>query len=165
LLASSIEYPTIRARHDSFLSSLQDIGIAPQPDWFITGLSADIIGGSIGIDRLHGLGPLPTAIICENDWMALGAMRELERLGLNVPKDISLVGHDDLWICEQLNPQLTSIRRPEQELVSQAIDLLVDQIDRGANAEPQEVLVEGKMVWRHSAGPAPERLRLGGASA
>ena len=159
LLASNLEYPTIRARHHGYEFALREIGIVPQPAWFVTDLPADIVGGRQGIRRLREQGQMPTAILCENDWMALGAMQELEHMGLNVPRDVSLVGHDDLWICEQLEPQLTSIHRAEHELVSRAIDLLLEQIDADGAAVPQEILVEGEMVWRQSAGPAPERLK------
>jgi len=159
LLGSDPAYPTNQARHHAYELALREIGIEPKPDWFVTGLPGDIIGGRQGIRQLKEHGRIPTAILCENDWMAVGAMQELQRLGLNIPRDVSLVGHDDLWICEQLEPPLTSIRRAEDELLSRAIDLLIEQIENRVPATLHEVLVEGEMVWRQTAGPAPGRLR------
>jgi LacI family transcriptional regulator len=159
LLTTNFEYPTIRARHNSYEAALREIGIEPQPQWLVSDLAGEIAGGREGIQRLRQRGPLPTAILCENDWMALGAMQELQYQKLRVPQDISLVGHDDLWICQQLDPKLTSIHRAEDKLVSKAIDLLIEQIDSEGPVAPREVLVDGEMVWRQSAGPAPERLK------
>jgi LacI family transcriptional regulator len=159
LLATSLEFPTIRARHSSYEAALREIGIEPQPAWLVDGLAGEITGGRDGIRQLRSRGSLPTAILCENDWMALGAMQELKDQNLHIPQDVSIVGHDDLWICQQLEPQLTSIHRAEDELVSKAIDLLMEQIEGAGEPLPREVLVDGEMVWRQSAGPAPERLK------
>ena len=159
LLTTSLEYPTIRARHSSYESALREIGFQPNPAWLVDGLAGEVTGGREGIRQLKSRGPLPTAILCENDWMALGAMQELQHQNLRVPQDVSVIGHDDLWICQQLEPQLTSIHRAEDELVSKAIDLLMEQIESNGEATPREVLVDGEMVWRQSAGPAPDRLK------
>ncbi|HOF18022.1 MAG TPA: substrate-binding domain-containing protein, partial [Phycisphaerae bacterium] len=101
-------------------------------------------------------GPLPSAILCCNDWLAMGAMQELHLQGYKIPEDISLVGHDDLPFCEDLEPTLTSIHRAEKEIVAKAIDLLSEEIEHGIGA-PREILVEGEMVWRNSTGLAPAR--------
>jgi LacI family transcriptional regulator len=159
LLATSFEFPTIQARRDSYEAALREIGIEPQPHWLVDGLVGEIAGGREGVRRMRSRGQLPTALLCENDWMALGAMQELKDQNLHIPQDVSIVGHDDLWICQQLEPQLTSIHRAEDELVSKAIDLLMEQIDGASSPAPREVLVDGEMVWRQSAGPAPDRLK------
>jgi LacI family transcriptional regulator len=158
LLITNMQYPTLQARHRSYDSTLRELGIEPQPSWLCTDLPQEITGGREGIRQLQQRGPLPTAILCENDWMALGAMMELSQQGLRVPQDISLAGHDDVWICNQVEPQLTSIARSEDQLVGAAIDLLMEQIQHGVGS-PREVLVEGQMIWRASTGPAPRRLK------
>jgi len=160
LLTSSMEYPTVLARHHSYEVALREIGIEPKPEWLASNLPAEITGGREGIRQLRARGELPTAILCENDWMAMGVMQELQHHGLRVPQDVSVIGHDDLWICEQLEPQLTSIHRAEEELVTKAIDLLMEQIDGVATPSPREILVDGEMIWRQSAGPAPDRLKV-----
>jgi len=159
MLSTSLEFPTIRARYESYQSVLREIGIEPKLEWMVQGLSSEIAGGREAIRQLCQRGALPMAILCENDWMALGAMQELEHQRLRVPQDVSVVGHDDLWFCGQLEPKLTSIHRAENDLVSKAIDLLVEQIEGSPSPKPQEVFVEGKMVWRESAGPVPARLK------
>ena len=158
LLMSSMEYPTIQARHHSYEAALREIGIEPKPGWLVADLAGDIGGGREGIRQLQQRGPLPTAMLCENDWMALGAMQELQAMGVKVPQDVSLIGHDDLWICDQLEPKLTSIHRAENEMIAQAVDLLLEEVENGIGT-PREILVQGEMIWRQSAGPAPDRMK------
>jgi len=158
LIMGDTSYPTVKARLHSYGASLSELGIVPKPGWLVTELPAEITGGREGIRQLQQRGPLPTTILCENDWFALGAMQELQLQGIRIPEDVSLVGHDDLWVCQQMHPNLTTVHRAEEELVSKAIDLLLAQVENGIG-EPREVLVEGKMVWRQSTGPAPIRLK------
>jgi DNA-binding LacI/PurR family transcriptional regulator len=157
LLMKAMNFPTAHARHSAYLESLKELGIDANPEWIVTDLQEDLAGGREGVRQLQERGALPTAILCENDWLALGAMHELQRQQIRVPQDVSVVGHDDLWVCERLEPTLTSIQRAEGELVEKAVDLLVDHIE-DRQKEPIEILLQGNMVWRQSTGPAPQRL-------
>lgn len=158
LLMKRMDYPTAVAKYNAYTDALEEIGIRPDPAWFVTELLEDISGGREGVRQLKVRGNLPTAILCENDWVAMGAMQELQAHGVSVPGDVSVMGHDNLWICDQLEPKLTSIHRAEELLVSHAIDLLIGQIERGER-NVKEILVEGAMVWRESTGTAPDRVR------
>jgi LacI family transcriptional regulator len=160
LLMKSMKYPTAQARHEAFLASLRELAIQPNPAHILTDLQEDLSGGREGIRRLQQHGPLPTAILCENDWLAMSAMWELQRQQIRVPDDVSVVGHDDLWICERIEPTLTSIRRPEEQLVESAVDLLIEQIEN-RQAQPREILLQGVMIWRQSTDRAPQRARQG----
>ncbi|MBR6228965.1 MAG: LacI family DNA-binding transcriptional regulator [Eubacterium sp.] len=57
-----------------------------------------------------------TAILCGNDTIAMGVIREIKQLGLRVPEDISVIGYDDMPACEQSNPPLTSVRQDRVQL-------------------------------------------------
>ena len=72
----------------------------------------------------------PSAIFCANDLTAIGAMRAAKEAGLRVPHDISIMGFDDMPICELTNPSLTSVSQPIAEIGRSAIDILVKQIER-----------------------------------
>ncbi|HOF19059.1 MAG TPA: LacI family DNA-binding transcriptional regulator [Phycisphaerae bacterium] len=156
LLMNSPEYPSSQARYKSYVSSLEEIGITPDPAWVVMDLAEELKGGREGIRDLDSRGPMPSAILCCNDWMALGALHELQRRGLSVPGDVSLVGHDNLRFCEETEPTLTSIHRDEHGIVAKAVDLLLEQVNKGDHT-PREVLVEGEMVWRESTAVAPDR--------
>lgn len=65
-----------------------------------------------------------TAITCGNDLIAFGALRALRKRGLRVPDDISLVGYDDIYLTELIDPPLTTIKQPTYELGRTAMDFL-----------------------------------------
>ena len=60
--------------------------------------------------------PRPTALLCGNDQMALGAFLALARLGVRIPEEVSVVGYDDEPIASDLRPALTSVRIPFYEM-------------------------------------------------
>ncbi len=156
-LNTDLDYPTVRSRHDTYVETLKSLGIDMEKKFIITGLSEGIDGGVEGVRKLMKNGALPSAILCCNDWMALGAMQELQRNGVKIPDDVSIAGHDNLQFCEDLEPTLTSIHRDEMEIVRKAVDLVMAQIESG-DRSPKDILVEGKIVWRESVGIAPGRL-------
>lgn len=96
----------------------------------------------------------PTAIMCFNDMAALGAIRALHRMGLRVPTDISVIGYDDLQFTGQVNPALTSVSVPINQLGQAAAELLLDEGRRGH--QHREIRYLPKLVVREStAAPTP----------
>lgn len=71
----------------------------------------------------------PTAVVCGNDILALGALAECQSVGIRVPEDISITGFDDLDISAQIIPSLTTIHVPLAEMGEFAADFLVSQIN------------------------------------
>src|SRR5205085_5363930 len=99
-----------------------------------------------------------TAIFCANDLCAIGAMKALREAGLNVPRDVSIIGFDDIAIAEFTDPPLTTIRVEREALGAKALQGL---LDRAANPEQQSFSLEMncKLVERDSVKSlaAPER--------
>lgn len=73
--------------------------------------------------------PRPTALICANDLMAVGAMEHCREAGLRVPEDVSIVGFDDLPLSRLLTPRLTSVRQPAHDMGFRAASVLFDLIE------------------------------------
>ena len=69
-----------------------------------------------------------TGIVCASDPMALGAIRAAKRAGLNVPRDVSVVGFDDSALMNCIDPPLTTVRQPIEPMCRMIIELLVSQI-------------------------------------
>lgn len=108
-------------------------------------------GGRAAASELLDHSPNPTAILCANDYMATGVLREIRNRGLSVPGDISVSGFDDIHFAKHLCPALTTARIPQRhigQLVSKA--LLSDTSER-----PSEILIEPDLIVRESTGPAP----------
>lgn len=146
------EYPVIAVTLAAFTSALESHGIPFEPVRLLTGLPANIRGGREAVGRLCDMNALPTAMIFTNDWMALGGMNELYRRGYKVPEDVSIVGHDNLSICTEIVPQLTSIDRKIEQIIMQALEMLKNQIEHG-QSEPEQRYVPASIEWRETCGP------------
>jgi LacI family transcriptional regulator len=98
----------------------------------------------------------PTALVCGNDRMAVGAILALHTLGLKVPRDVSVVGFDDLPDADHMRPALTTVALPHYEMGRQAGHLLIDP----AADHPAEITVPCPLIERDSLGPAPIERRF-----
>lgn len=114
-------------------------------------LLADRTAGDGGGD-----GSGATALLALNDLMAAGALAAAARAGLRVPRDLSVVGFDDVPFAADLSPALTTVRLPLREMGEQAMKLLLAP-DAEDDAESERVTIElpAQLVVRASTGPAP----------
>jgi len=97
----------------------------------------------------------PTGVTCYNDLVAIGLCRALRELGLRVPEDVSVVGYDDVPLCEYLAVPLTTLHVPKHEMGTQAAELLVRQIESKQPRAPEKVYLAAELVVRGSTGPPP----------
>ncbi len=81
-----------------------------------------------------------TALVVQNDKMAIGVMQVLNEAKINVPHEVSVIGFDGTELCEHVVPKLTSIRLPLFEVGVKATDLLIQQIEGGKQEEQVVVL-------------------------
>jgi LacI family transcriptional regulator len=101
--------------------------------------------------------PRPTAVICGNAPLAVGAMLEAQNLGLAVPEDITIVGYDDIELMSELPVTVTTIRVQSDEVGRRAGRFLVAKL-QGRRADIQWEC-EAELVTRASSGPPPKRKR------
>ncbi|MDG4861197.1 substrate-binding domain-containing protein, partial [Streptomyces sp. T-3] len=90
-----------------------------------------------------------TGIICASDPLALGAFRAARRRGLDVPRDVSVVGYDDSAFMNCTEPPLTTVRQPIEAMGRAAVELLALQI-AGSAVLSEELLFEPELVVRGS---------------
>jgi LacI family transcriptional regulator len=110
-------------------------------------------GGRRAAREIVAMSERPTALLAANDLMAIGALRELHRSGLHVPRDISVVGFDDISFAALTEPPLTTISFPRAEIGRAAVDALMHTIGSPDSAG-QEVRVSTHLVVRESTGEA-----------
>ncbi|WP_374577843.1 LacI family DNA-binding transcriptional regulator [Phenylobacterium sp.] len=96
----------------------------------------------------------PTAIFCFSDEMAMGALEAIRRRGLRCPQDVSLVGFDDIRFAQYLDPQLTTVSQPMDQIGHEVVRLLLDILS-GRASGLQHVTLPHKLVVRASTGPVP----------
>ena len=95
----------------------------------------------------------PTAIVCVNDLMALGVLKELRERRIGVPRDISVTGFDNIEFAEAATPALTTAHIPRERIGR----LLFENLKRQRAGPPaaQEIVIDPELVLRESTGPAP----------
>lgn len=106
--------------------------------------------------------PAPTAFYCASDLMAFGCLEALTELGLAVPDEVSVLGHNDIDLAAYMRPPLTSCRPPNYELGQRAVEIVLD-LAQGVDAHGPEVSrLDSKLVLRSSVAP-PVRVAVGRA--
>ncbi|MFA9560464.1 LacI family DNA-binding transcriptional regulator [Evansella sp. AB-rgal1] len=90
----------------------------------------------------------PSAVVCVNDFVAIGAINMFSKFGLRVPDDISVVGFDDIPIAKHFPPGITTISQNYDELGQTAVDVLIDLIE-GREAK-KETVIPTKLMLRNS---------------
>ena len=91
--------------------------------------------GVLAVRRLLAApSPRPTAVICVNDFMALGVLRELADQGLSVPRDVSVTGFDNIGLSNFSCPRLTTADIPRGAIGRTVFSVLVPDADRGRHS-------------------------------
>ena len=112
------------------------------------------LGGRQAAHQLLASGFRPTGIICVNDFMAIGVLRELRDQGLRVPQDVSVTGFDNIELAEYLYPALTTANVPRRRIGEMIFEALVPSPERPALAQGQ-FLIEPELVVRESTAQVP----------
>lgn len=113
-----------------------------------------IAEGQVGLRALLAAEPRPTAVICGNDLLAFGAMLEARKRGIRVPGELSVAGIDDLEFAAELDPPLTTVRVPAEEIGRRSAEYLIERLDGRPVAAVTEVATS--LIVRGSTAPAPK---------
>ncbi len=139
---------TSRARLAGYWGALESRGISVVPDLVRSG-DFHHESGYIQTCALLELPEPPTAIFATSDLEATGVYQALYEKGLNVPKDISVIGFDDVPTSERMSPPLTTIRQPLKEMGRMATRMLLSMIE-GEILESKRVELATSLVIRGS---------------
>ncbi|WP_462410494.1 LacI family DNA-binding transcriptional regulator [Neobacillus sp. Marseille-QA0830] len=93
--------------------------------------------------------PLPTALFCETDYMAISVMKSLSELGIQVPQDISVVGFDDIVESRVITPELTTVQVKKDKIASLGVEILIKQIENH-DMDKIKVYVDTELIERNS---------------
>ncbi|MCA1556154.1 MAG: LacI family transcriptional regulator [Acidobacteria bacterium] len=120
-------------------------------------------GGRLAARALveSGREEMPTAVVVANDMMALGMMQEFRECGVEVPRDISIVGFDDIAFAALAAPPLTTVSLPREELGRRAVEALVASIEH-LEQQGLDIHIATHLVARASTARAPVRAADGG---
>ncbi len=158
-LAAHIDVETFRVRQRIYQHVLREAGLPVRADYQVTaGIDVEEACRAV-LDVLRGPEP-PGAFFCDDDLMAAGVYRAARQLGLRVPEDLSIVGFADSLVAQLLDPPLTTVSIPAQEIGRRAIELLLTCLEtdvapfvetipldfaaRASTAAPRDLLSFGK---------------------
>jgi len=108
-----------------------------------------VSGGKEAMLRLLDMEEPPTAVFACNDLLAIGAIQGARERGLQLPQQLSVVGFDNTILATIIDPPLTTVAQPIQEIGRQAMDLLVQEI-KGEKSMKQRVVLMPELVVRGS---------------
>ncbi|WP_122840304.1 LacI family DNA-binding transcriptional regulator [Pseudomonas viridiflava] len=131
--------PLTRDRVAGYQDALNQAGIEADPALVCHG-DFSLKAGDDGAAAMLALPDRPTALFCENDEMAIGALKRIRQSGLRVPEDISLVGFDDIPFAAYCDPPLTTISQPAEAFGQRAVEMLIALIEKKPLAERHVVL-------------------------
>ena len=138
-------------RRDAFVKSMAELGVDVPPEHVVEGTHT-MEGGMVAMEQLAGLPELPTAVVCSNDMTAIGALHALERTTHSVPKEISVVGFDDIHLAQFMLPPLTTVRMSCKNLAAAAVEALRAGIEpEHPKANLKEWIIPTHLVVRQSS--------------
>ncbi len=138
--------PTL-LRLSTMKKTLEEHGISFDDSYYVPS-DFDVESGKQCMTELLQKPSLPTAVICLNDLVAIGAIYAARKAGLRVPEDISFAGSDNMPMSEYVVPSITTVDLKALELGKKAIEVLIDAIE-GKKAE-KENIIKTELVIRDS---------------
>src|ERR1700758_4676537 len=122
------------ARQQAFIQSTREIGWEAAPEMIVEG-DHTMEGGMAAFATLLDRPTRPSAVICSNDMTAIGVMRKSHDAGVTIPRDLSVVGFDDIRMAQFVIPPLTSIQMSQAELARIAFQALMTDVERETPAQ------------------------------
>ncbi|MFQ5398515.1 MAG: LacI family DNA-binding transcriptional regulator [Anaerolineae bacterium] len=143
-------------RLNGFKQALSEAGLSFHEASTAEGPNGLAEGGASGVSQLLEIDNPPTAIVCYNDLMAIGAIQRLQQAGWRVPQDCSVTGFDNIELAAYVNPPLTTFDQPRYELGRRAAQMMLSLIRGGEGNSKEEddiVVLRGELRERASAAP------------
>jgi LacI family transcriptional regulator len=138
------------ARRDAFEQSMAELGLPVRPEFMVEG-DHKLEGGERALQKIVALKERPTALLCSNDMTAIGVMRAAYELHIEVPKELSVVGFDDIRMADFMVPPLTTIQMSQSELATLAFHALLKETKRETpDPEGSEYVLKTRLVLRSS---------------
>lgn len=134
-----------RSRVASFHRTCRELGLSIPEEYMISAIYHDPQSSGRATRELLSLKDPPTCILYPDDISILGGMTEIERQGLRIPEDISIVGFDGIPLSRVLRPKLTTLCQDSETLGARAAQLLIEAIEEPKLFVPQLVMVPGEV--------------------
>lgn len=136
-------------RHSGYLRALGEYGVEKNEAYCYSN-SFTIEGGYQAGEYFSSLSDRPSALVCANDMIAIGVMQYFNKIGIDVPNDISVVGMDNIAMSDIVKPALTTVTNDSAEFAEKAADMLFSRILYGYEGAARESFCKRTLVSRDS---------------
>jgi LacI family transcriptional regulator len=146
-------------RLEGFRKAMQEFHLPIRDEYMVCG-DVQIEDGVNACNRLFNLSEPPTAILAGNNKLLLGVLQELERRGIRIPEQVSLLGFDDYLWNRYFNPSLTAVSQSTYEMGKCAFGLLLQAMsgEHQAGASEKQIRLPTELRIRNSTAPPPHTL-------
>lgn len=134
-----------RSRTAGFYKGCAEHGLRVSAEYVQQGKFHNPDGCEAAIRNLMNLQSPPSCILLPDDYSSFSALHVLEKMGYNVPADVSVVGYDGIRITRMLHPRLTTYTQNAEKIGSEAIGLLLETIEQPAAHKPRHIFVTGSI--------------------
>jgi len=148
LITGRLNVSTSRERKLGYDEALRENGIVHSDDYVRVGDNKQT-SGRILAEELLALPAPPSALFVTNNLMAVGAIEAIHKRGLEIPRQVAIIGFDDLPWAEALDPPLTVVRQPAYEVGQAAVELLLKRLD-DPHAPATLVRLRPRLIFRRS---------------
>jgi len=152
---------TAAMRQHAFERCMNEIGLETPRELFVEG-DHTMEAGMRALSALASSPIRPSAVVCSNDLTAIGVMRQAFELALEVPRDLSVIGFDDIRFSQFVIPPLTTVQMSQAEIAETAFTALLESVEGQHPRPSQAAVIKTNLVLRRSTTLAPHRrLRTG----
>ena len=147
------KFTSSRDRFRGYLEALEEAGITARPEYFAAEQHGYHASRELAKKMLQ-LDDRPTAIFASNDTQAFGVIQAARELGIDIPKDLSVIGYDDIQAAEYM--ELTTVRQMLFESGQQGVQILMDKIN-GVENNSKQILIPTELIIRESTAPLKDK--------
>ena len=143
------------ARKEAFVNAMREIRPDEQSPMIVSG-DHTMEGGMRALNELMTHSSPPTAVVCSNDMTAIGVIREAYDRGMSVPRNLSVVGFDDIRLSQFITPPLTTVQMSQTELARIAFEALMNNVSQGREGKGRkQYTLNTHLVLRQSTALLP----------
>ena len=150
LFSTSLRHFYAQKRREGYWDALKGADIIPRDDWSIYVPEIDFELAYQAAKLLFSQSPVPDAIFAVSDVLASAAIKAIHELHLDVPKDVLVVGFDNIDISITTSPTITTVSQPRFQLGYQSIELLLEQL-KETNCSLRQTILNTELIIRESS--------------
>lgn len=152
LINSMLTNKYAKHRERGFLQAMEHSRLSTPPDWIVHVADINFEMAVSAVTSILAGKERPDAFFCVSDVFAAAAIKAIQNAGLSVPRDISVVGFDNIDLSRMTVPSITTIRQPSFQMGLQACDLLINLVEN-PSASTKHVLLNTELIVRDSTAP------------